>query len=159
MRETPLDPATLVRISRLGSGSPTLLLLLLQFLMGRNRCGDKEFSCIPVSTATKETLDSVRHQYNDPTDIFLSFPHEDFNAYLPTLKQLPIHVSVFSCGLRLPLHPTFHHALQFALMQLTPGFWCNLVGLLVIWRESSESKLGIEELGHKELRYLFQISL
>ncbi|KAK1553261.1 hypothetical protein Q3G72_031758 [Acer saccharum] len=39
-------------------------------------------------------------------------------------------------------------------------FWLlrNLVGFLVMWRESNESKLGIEEPRYKEFRYLFQIS-
>ncbi|KAK0604654.1 hypothetical protein LWI29_017877 [Acer saccharum] len=113
----------------------------------------KVFACVPPSLCTVSVLSRLRHDFNIPDDVELYLPIEDYDAYTPPPGHLPIHVAAFDGGVRLPLHPTLRRALcafGLAPMQLVPGFWRNLVGFLVLWREAAGSRPNLGEPGYRE---------
>lgn len=89
------------------------------------------------STSTIDTLERLRKDYQIAPDIILSLLYQGYDIFSPHTGQFPIHMAAFECGVKLPHHPTLHRvlpALQLVPLQLTPGFWKNLVGFLVLWR-------------------------
>ena len=119
------------------------------------------FECVPPSACTAADLSRLRRDFNIPADIELALPTRDYDAYTPPLSHLPIHVAAFEERVRLPLHPTLRRALcafGLAPMQLVPGFWRNLVGFIMLWREAASSRPNLGDPGYRELRSVFQLS-
>ena len=90
---------------------------------------------IPDSACTTDTLAQLKRVYKIPDAIRLSLPHQGYDVYTPPTSCLLIHVAAFECGVRLPLHPSISRllvALGLAPQQISPGFWKNLTGFLVL---------------------------
>ena len=80
--------------------------------------------------------------------------------YTPPPGRLVIHVSAFEFGVRLPLHPSLCRlliALELAPLQLSPGFWKNLTGFLVLWKEQCEKDGVLKEPRFDKIRYVYQL--
>ena len=83
---------------------------------------------------TTVTLARLMRDYQIPDTIIISLPHRGYDVYTPSLGLLLIHVAVFECGVRLPLHPTLRRAfvaLELAPLQTSLGFWKHLTRFLV----------------------------
>ena len=80
---------------------------------------------VPDSVCTLDTLAKLREEYRILDYITLSLPHRGYDVYTLPQDRLLIHRAAFECGVRLPLHPTFHRALvalELTPIQISPGF-------------------------------------
>ena len=110
---------------------------------------------------TADTLARLRRVYRIPDAIRLSFPRRGYDVYTPPVGCLLLHVAAFKCGVWLPLHPSISRlliALGLTPLQISPGFWKNLTGFLVLWREQFEIDDVEKEPSFDDFRYIFQIT-
>ncbi|KAK2644272.1 hypothetical protein Ddye_019467 [Dipteronia dyeriana] len=94
-----------------------------------------ESGAFPDSTINPQSINHLRDKYGIPMGVTLIIPHRSFDVYNPPAGMLPIHLTDFENGVKLPFHLILRRALnafQLALLQLMPGFWRHLISFLVL---------------------------
>ncbi|KAK0583268.1 hypothetical protein LWI29_035323 [Acer saccharum] len=90
------------------------------------------------SVLSPDAISSLSSVYHIPKSVTLVVPHAGYDPVEPEEGNLPLPLSTFDQGLRLPLHPFVKKVLsglEIAPFQLGPLGLQNIISLFVLWME------------------------
>ncbi|KAK1555114.1 hypothetical protein Q3G72_022137 [Acer saccharum] len=103
-----------------------------------NKEETKHHHSLGDSVLSPDAISSLSSVYHIPKSVTLVVPHAGYDPVEPEEGNLPLPLSTFDQGLRLPLHPFVKKVLsglEIAPFQLGPLGLQNIISLFVLWME------------------------